>query len=696
MILACFTITEVFAESVPTSLKINNYTQNSTPMSFPANFHVKKTTDGKYAYCTYYSKTPPVSNVTYKKGSLIKDNGINYILNQSYNSKNDNDFFIYQNALWIYMIDKGIMQGAYYDLTVFKSRVNSGSSATAKKIKTLVAQAKKASANDTKSPTISVDAKNATFALDSTGKYYVSTPITVNSSTNKYTVAFTNAPSGTTHTKNGNTFYVKVPKSAVTNLNTPINITVNNNKDIYKSYYYQPSDSNYQIMATTYKTTKTAKTTLNLSIQGTSSIDITKINDKGTAISGAGMQVINDAGTVIASWISDGQKHTVTGLTEGNYTIKEISAPAGYKLSTEEIKFTVSADGTVRYTKNNVATTLIGFKNEKTSIKISKQDITSKQELPGATLVIKNQEGKEVVKWTSSTKQYVIKGLAAGTYTLTETIAPTGYQLSTETITFKIDKYGKLYNGANQAVDKIVMYNTKQKTDINTYISKRDITSNEELPGATLKLTNAEGKVIETWKSENTPKVFKNLAAGTYNLTETIAPEGYVLSSETITFKIDENQKLYDKNGNIIEKVIMYNQKKPTGGGVSISKQDITNKQELPGATLVIKDSNNNIIETWVSTDQPHIINELKSGIYTLTETIAPEGYVLSSETISFTVKDDGSITKVVMYNARNSKDIPVENTASYKTITSTVLGSIIILIGGIMVWKSTKKKEVK
>ncbi len=694
LMITCFSISTVNAETVPSNLNMTYYTQKSTPMSFPANFHVKKTTDGKYAYCTYYSKKPPVKSVAYKKGSLIKDNGLNYILNAAYNSKNDNDFFIYQNALWIYMVDKGMMKGAYYDLTVFKSRVNSGSSETAKKIKSLVSNAKKAKANNTAAPTISVNTNNASFALDSSKQYYVSTAITINSSTGKYAVAFTKAPTGTTYTSNGNKIYIKVPKSAIKNLNTTINFNVSNSKNVYTSYYYTPSNSSYQIMATTYKNSKTASAATALSIRGTSSIEIIKTDGSGVALKGARLQVINAQGKAVDSWTTDGQKHTVSGLVEGTYTLKEISAPAGYKLSTQEVKFSVGSDGKVRNSGNNVVT-LIEFKNEKTAITISKQDITSKQELPGATLVIKDKNGKEIVKWTSSTKQYVIKGLAAGTYTLTETIAPTGYKLSTETITFKIDNYGKLYNGAGQSVDKIIMYNSKEKNK-DIAISKRDITSNEELPGAKLKLSYANGKEIFSWTSEKTPHIFRNLAAGTYTLTETIAPTGYKLSTETITFKVDSEGKLYDKDGKQIERVIMYNEKEKENGGVSISKQDVTNGKELPGATLVVKDYDGNLVETWVSTDQPHIIDNLKPGIYTLTETIAPNGYVLSTETITFTVKEDGSTTKVVMYNSPNSKDIPVENTASYKTITSTVIGSAIILIGIIMVLKTPKKKENK
>ena len=102
------------------------------------------------------------------------------------------------------------------------------------------------------------------------------------------------------------------------------------------------------------------------------------------------------------------------------------------------------------------------------------------------------------------------------------------------------------------------------------------------------------------------------------------------------------------------------------------------------------------------------MIENLKAGIYTLTETIAPNGYILSTETITFTIKEDGSVTKVVMYNSPNNKDtnptpsgngdmgseVPVESTGSYKTLTSTLFGTFIILAGGVILFKTSKKKD--
>lgn len=601
LFVACFSITAVYAEDIASSLRMTYYGAK-TPISFPATFHVKKTTGGKYVYCAHYAKHPPVKNITYTRGSLVKDNGINYILSKSYNASSDNSFFVYQTALWIYMIDKGIMPEPYYDITVFKASVNNSDSATARKIKSLVANAKKAAANNTSNPTISMDATGVKFTLSSDGTTYVSSPITVKSSTGNYKVTLTSAPNGSTYSTDGNKIYIKVPKSSVTSINTPVYFKVSTTKNTYRSYYYTPSDNSYQKMIVTYKKPLLAESSANLSIHSNASIEVLKTDADGKALSGATLQIKNSNGTVIDTWTTDGQKHKVSNLSSGTYVLSETAAPNGYKLSTETVKFTVDAAGKVKDTSGNVIS-LITFKNEKMSVKVSKQDIANGSEVPGAKLVIKNSDGKEIIQWTSSSKPYIIRGLAAGTYTLTETIAPDGYTKSEESITFKIGADGKVYNA----------------------------------------------------------------------------------------------------NGNVIDKVIMYNKKTSTPGGVSISKQDATTGKELPGATLVVKDYDGKQIDTWVSTDTPHLIENLKAGIYTLTETIAPNGYILSTETVTFTVKDDGSVTKVVMYNSPNSKDVPsgnggeevpVENTGSYKTITSTVVGSLIILIGGITLFKTSKRKN--
>ena len=310
-----------------------------------------------------------------------------------------------------------------------------------------------------------------------------------------------------------------------------------------------------------------------------------------------------------------------------------------------------------------------------TSVEITKTDATTSKELAGAHLVVKNAKGAIVDEWTSTNEVHVIKNLVPGKYTLTETIAPEGYTKSEETIGFEVY--------ADGTVTKVEMKNYPKK-DVS--ISKQDATTGKELPGATLVLKDSKGKVVDEWVSGDTPhKVKVKLQAGKYTLTETIAPEGYELSKETVEFTVE-------KDGTVKKPVIMLNYPK-TPGIVYISKQDATTGEELPGAYLEIKNADGVVVEAWISSDTPHKVQGLEPGKYTLTETIAPEGYELSKETVEFTVKEDGTTDgMVVMYNKPDVVEVP--NTASFKTITASLIGLIIIGLGSMMIYKNYKKNE--
>lgn len=215
-------------------------------------------------------------------------------------------------------------------------------------------------------------------------------------------------------------------------------------------------------------------------------------------------------------------------------------------------------------------------------------------------------------------------------------------------------------------------------------ITKVDVTNGEELEGAHLVVKDSTGKIVDEWTSTKEAHVIENLVPGKYTLTETIAPEGYILSEETITFTV--------KNDGSVTKVKMENtpKDKPV---VVISKVDSTTGEELAGAHLELRDEKGNLIEAWVSTNESHVIEGLAPGKYTLTEVIAPDGYELSKETVTFVVKEDGTVDgKVIMYN--NPETIEVPSTGTFKTITTSLIGLLIIGLGSVIVYRNYKKNE--
>ena len=266
-----------------------------------------------------------------------------------------------------------------------------------------------------------------------------------------------------------------------------------------------------------------------------------------------------------------------------------------------------------------------------TRVKISKTDISTHEEIPGATLRVLDTDGKIMDEWVSAdTPHYIEAVLIAGkTYTLEETLVPngSGYVPATS-IQFTVEDDGK--------VQHVFMQDDYTKVQI----SKTDIATGKEISGAKLKITDADGKTIAEWVTDGTPHYMERIPMGTYTLTETMAPteQGYV-RAKSVTFEVGPTGD--------IQRVEM----KDDFTKVEISKADMTDGRELPGVKLKITDAGGNTIAEWETNGQPHRIERLKPGDYTLIETTAPTGYLLSEE-VHFTVQETGEIQKVTMYDA--------------------------------------------
>lgn len=284
---------------------------------------------------------------------------------------------------------------------------------------------------------------------------------------------------------------------------------------------------------------------------------------------GAKLELSKD-GTVIDSWTSTNEVHKIKNLSDGTYTLTEVTAPDGYEVA-ESITFEVK-NGVVK------AGTVVMFdKPVDKFVYISKQDITTKKELPGAKLEL-SKDGVVIDSWTSTEKVHKIKNLSDGTYVLTEITAPNGYEVA-EDITFEV-KDGVVEAGT------IIMFDKPVEKYV--YISKQDITTKKELPGAKLELSK-DGTVIDSWTSTSEAHKIKDLADGTYVLTEKSAPDGYEIA-ESITFEV--------KDGNTtINPIIMYDKaKRPTpskpskpttDGGYSGYNPKPTEPEETTNITII-------------------------------------------------------------------------------------------------------------
>lgn len=224
-----------------------------------------------------------------------------------------------------------------------------------------------------------------------------------------------------------------------------------------------------------------------------------------------------------------------------------------------------------------------------------------------------------------------------GEYIVKEIAAPTGYILSDEQYPVVIAENG----------DVVEM--TAENKAITVSISKEDLYGNE-LPGASMQLIDENGEIVDEWTSDGEHHIITNIPAGSYTLKEVAAPDGYVIATD-VSFTIDEY-------GNVTVDGVEANAFTDDGIPcvtmvddttiIKISKQDMTTGTELAGATLQVIDKDGNIVEEWVSTNEPHYIEaKLIAGeTYTLREITAPDGYN-TAEDIEFTVNADGSVTEV-------------------------------------------------
>ena len=232
----------------------------------------------------------------------------------------------------------------------------------------------------------------------------------------------------------------------------------------------------------------------------------------------------------------------------GRYRIVEITAPAGYLLDSTPMEVTFTYEG------QQIAWQVVDGTNTnlRTSVDISKQDITNGKELPGAKLEIHDADGNLVEGWTTGKAPHTVRGLELEKeYTLTEKRAPDGYA-EAESIVFKLVQEGteqvnEVYVKSNDAWVKLDDATVIMQDAPVLDIDKTDIAGNL-LPGATLTIRDADGKVIDTWttdyKTHSLPisddflKLSGEAKEYIYTLTEDAAPAGFEIA-ESVQFKLE-------------------------------------------------------------------------------------------------------------------------------------------------------------
>lgn len=364
----------------------------------------------------------------------------------------------------------------------------------------------------------------------------------------------------------------------------------------------------------------------------------------------------------------------------------------GYQLLTPLVTMvnnkSVSGVQTIKIPKNPV------------TVSIGKTDKDRKY-ISGAVLKITGPSySNQITTGTSATPLTLTE---PGTYTVTEITAPDGYALNSTPITFTVSA-DKLLTGGNLGTFNIT------NNLIQTKFQKIDAVTKKNVPGAILQvlddnknpIKDYSDKVMHVFTTLDTDYTIEGLKAGTYYLKEISAPSGYKVNDNLLKFSIDASGKnyVYNESKKTFEEVVTIKFENYPNIKVNFSKQDATTGKELPGATLELLDKDKKSIldesgkkkYEWVSTDTPHLIEDLDPGNYCLKETIAPKGYTRTEELVCFTLSYDKLENEVVM---KNSPIVEVPNTSKSASIP-IIIASIVLLISGVsivgyIIYKSKK-----
>ena len=247
----------------------------------------------------------------------------------------------------------------------------------------------------------------------------------------------------------------------------------------------------------------------------------------------------------------------------------------------------------------------------------------------------------------------------SGRYRIVEVAAPAGYLLDSTPVDVEFT-----YEGQQIAWQVVDATNNNLCTTVD--ISKQDIANGKELPGAKLEIRDTDGNLVEGWISGKTPHTVRGLELEKeYTLTEKRAPDGYA-EAESIVFKLvqegtEQVNEVYvksDDDWTKLDDATVILQDAPV---LDIDKTDIAGNL-LPGATLTIRDADDEVIDTWVTDYKTHRVpisddflklsDDSKEYIYTLTEDVAPAGFEIA-ESVQFKLESvDDVISLFVRENA--------------------------------------------
>ena len=296
----------------------------------------------------------------------------------------------------------------------------------------------------------------------------------------------------------------------------------------------------------------------------------------------------------------------------------DIPAMLGYMTPEQGIQdMAVSSLDTHSMDKDNIKVSWTGLNG---AVQVIKKGDDGKL-LTGAKFVLKNANDENVAEATSQDGKAVFNDIKPAEYTIHEVEAPQGYLVTNPVnVTVKPNK-----------VSIAEMTDTQIKGKIQ--VLKVDEETNTPLQGAEFEITQ-DGKHIETITTgENGIATSSLLPFGNYLVKEIKAPSKYVLNGEEHPVTISENGKTIE----------ITHTNKIIKGKVAVKKTDSEiSDLNLEGAEFTIYDNNKNIVATITTNKDGYAESEhLNYGTYTMQETKAPKGYLLSNKVWDININEN-------------------------------------------------------
>ena len=327
---------------------------------------------------------------------------------------------------------------------------------------------------------------------------------------------------------------------------------------------------------------------------------------------------------------------TVTADENGNWTYSFEKLPK-YEAG-KEIVYTVTEDAVADYTTEITGYDITNsYAPGKTSVTVTKSWADNDDRGGHRPKEIKVQLKAD---GENSGEEITLNAENKWTYTWSEL----DEKKSGKDIVYTVEEIGKtagyISTVTGNATEGFIITNTITSVKI----SKVDITDQKELAGAHIQILDKDGNVVDEWDSIWESHEVTGLKTGEkYTLRETVAPDGYTITADTV-FSLKEDGTLDKDNTSTTISADGTLLVEDSRTSVKVSKVDISDGKELEGAHIQIIDQDGNVVDEWDSTKEAHVTEKLKTGkIYTLRETVAPDGYLLTSDT-TFVLKEDGTV----------------------------------------------------